>query len=288
MKRKKDEKTEETTIEIDEETLKRKKRKKLIIIISLIVFLIVIGLYIKPFFLITKKDRQINNENLNYLESKYGDSVNISFISKKKVWKYHICSKMTPYCVEVRYQNKKWKYPQGEGFVYTLLFMDEIVVVLNDNNIEYKTYGNNKNTLALPDNLILVIKKDNTDNLIRVIKKINNSSLINSLCVNSRDKCSGRFEINIFNANEYDLITNEIKETYDVSGYERFYQVLYDKEKNRFGKRLGENVVRHNINDDMFTCNIDLCNKYKYLAYRYVIGNHNYVDNTMIIEGIKK
>ena len=287
MKKKKDKKMEETTIEIDEETLKRKKKKNLIIIISLIVFLILIGFYIKPFLLITKKDRQINNENINYLESKYGNSVNISFISKKKVWKYHICSKITSYCVEVRYQNKKWQFPQGEGFVYTLLFMDEAVQILKENNIEYKAYSNNKNTLVLPDNLILVIRKENTNNLISAIKKINNSSLINSLCVNSKDKCTGKFEINIFNDSEYDYITNQIKENYDVSGYERFYQILYDKEENRFGKRLGENVVRHSINDDMFTCNDSSCNNYKYLAYRYVIGNHNQVGNTIIIEGIK-
>lgn len=288
MKKKNKETLEENIVEIDEEILKKKKKKKLIIIISLIICLLVIGFYIKPFLLITKKNRQINSENINYLKAKYGDTVNISFISKKKTWKYHICSKITPYCTEVRYQNKKWKYPQGEGFVYTLLFMDEAIQILKENNIEYKTYANNKNTLVLPDNFILVIKKDNNSNLINAIKKINNSNLIDSLCVNSKDKCTGKFEINIFNASEYDYITSEIKKDYDVIGYEAFYKILYDKEENRFGKRLGENVIRHNINDDMFTCNISLCDDYKYLAYRYVIGNHNQVGNTMIIEGIKE
>ena len=288
MKKKKDDTLEEASEEIDEETLKRKKKKKLIIIISLIIFLVILAFYAKPFLLITKKDKQINNENINYLKSKYGDNVNISFISKKKTWKYHICSKITPYCVEVRYQNKKWKYPHGEGFVYTLLFMDEAVQILKDNDIKYKTYTNNKNTLVLPDNLILIIKKDDTNNLINAIKRINNSNLINSLCVNSKDKCTGRFEINIFNASEYDYITSQIKEDYDIVGYEKFYQILYNKEENHFGKRLGENVMRNGINDGMFICNDPSCNNYKYLAYRYVIGNHNQVGNTMIIEGIKK
>ena len=288
MKDKKEEIKEEVNEETYEETLKRKKKKKYIIIISLVIFLIIVGIYIKPFFLFGKKNHQINNENLNYLKDKYGDNVNIRFISKKKDWKYQICSKTTPYCVEVKYRNKKWKYPQGEGFVYTLLFMDEAVKILSDNDIEYKTYGNNKNILTLPDNLILVIKKDDDRKLIDAIRQINNSRLIDSLCVNSNEKCTGRFEINIFNSNEYDLITSEIKRNYDIVGYEDFYKVLYDKEENRFGKRLGENIVRHGINNDMFACDISLCNDYKYLAYRYVIGNHNYVSNTMIVEGIKK
>jgi len=287
MKKKKVDKSEEISEEIDEEVLKKKKKKKLIIFISLIVFLVIFGFYAKPFLLITKKDKKTNDENINYLKSKYGDNVNINFISKKKVWKYHVCSKITPYCTEVRYKNNKWQYPYGEGFVYTLLFMDEAVQIFKENNIEYKAYGNNKNTLVLPDNFILVIKKDSTNNLINAIKRINNSSLISLLCVNSKDKCTGRFEINIFNTNEYDYIINKIKNDYDVSGYEDFYQILYDKEENRFGKRLGENVMRHNINDDMFICNDPSCNNYKYLAYRYVIGNHNQVGNTIIIEGIK-
>ena len=286
--KKKDEILEEEIQEVDKEELKKKKKKKIIIIIIVILALVGIGFYIKPFILITKKSRKTNDENISYLQSKYGENIKISFISKKKAWKYHICSNVTSYCVEVRYQNKKWKYPYGEGFIYTLLFMDEAVGILKDNNIEYKTYGNNKNTLELPSNLILVIKKDNQNSLISAIKRINDSSLISSLCVNSDDKCSGKFEIDIFNASEYDYITSKLKDNYDVLGYETFYQVLYDKVENRFGKKLGENILRHGINDDMFACNISLCSDYEYLAYRYVIGNHNYVGNTIIIEGIKK
>ena len=286
-KKKTEEEVVEVTEEIDQDELKKKKKKKRIIIVSLIIFLIIVGIYIKPFFLFSKKNRSINKENLNYLKEKYGDSVNIRFISKRKVWKYQVCSKITPYCAEIRYKNKKWKYPEGEGFIYTILFMDETVNILKNNNIEYKTYGNNKNILTLPDNLILVIKKDNTGDLIDAIKRINRSNYIDSLCVNSKEKCTGKFEINIFNAKEYDVITDAIKKEYDVTGYEDFYKVLYDKEENRFGKRLGENVVRNGINDYMFSCNDSTCNNYKYLAYRYVIGNHNHVGNTMIVEGIK-
>ena len=288
MKKKKNEEVaEEVVEEIDEAALKKKKKKKLIIIISLIIFLIIVIIYISPFFLITKKNRQINEENLTYLKDKYGDSVNIRFISKKKIWKYRICSKTTPYCTEIKYKKKKWKYPYGEGFIYTLLFMDEAAKILTDNDIEYKTYGNNENILKLPDNLILLIKKDDNGKLISAIKQINSSHLIDSLCVNSKEKCTGKFEINIFNASEYELITSLLKKSYDIKGYEDFYQALYDKEENRFGKRLGENVVRNGINDSMFECNDASCNNYKYLVYRYVIGNHNYVGNTMIVEGIK-
>ena len=287
MKKKKED-NETITEEIDEKELKKKKKKKLIIIISLLIFLVIVVIYIKPFFLITKKNRQNNMENLTYLKSKFGDSVDIRFYSKKRIWKYRICSKTTTFCAEARYKNKKWHYPQGEGFIYTVLFMDEATSILSDNNIEYKTYANNKNILTLPTNFILIIKKDDENKLINAIKQINRSNLIDSLCVNSKEKCNGKFEINIFNNEDYDLITSTLEKSYDVAGYEDFYQILYDKEENRFGKRLGENVVRHGINDDMFTCNDPLCNNYKHLAYRYVVGNHNYVGNTMIVEGIKK
>ena len=58
----KEEIKEEVNEEIDEETLKRKKKKKYIIIISLVIFLIIVGIYIKPFFLFGKKNHQINND----------------------------------------------------------------------------------------------------------------------------------------------------------------------------------------------------------------------------------
>ncbi len=272
--------------EIDEETLKKKKKRRLIILICLAILLLGIGFYISPFFLITGKNRQINNENINYLKDKFGDSVKISFVSKKKLWKYHICSQTTPYCAEVKYYNKKWTYPYGEGFIYTLLFMDQATNILKNNNIEYKEYANNENTLKLPSNLILIIKKDDTSKLVNAIREINNSNLINSLCVNQDDKCSGTFEINIFNSSEYDLIINKYKDYYGISGYKDFYQVIYESDENRFGKTLGNNIVRHNIGDGMFNCDIQECNNYKHIAYRYVIGNHNIIGNSIVLEGM--
>lgn len=287
MKKKKEKK------EIDNDNIEliRKKRKKRIIIILLLLIVVAIIVYIFPFFLITKKDKHLNNHNITYLNDKYGDNLKINFIVKRKKWKYKICSKETNFCANAFYdkKNNDWEYPNGEGFVYTVIFMDEIVGILDNDNIEYKTYTNNENTLTDPDKFILIIKKnDNYSSLVSAIKEINRSKTINLLCTNSDNKCNGQFEINIFNEKDYDLITNTLTKEYNVKGYEDFYKVLYDSDEFKFGKRLGQNIIRHNIDDGMFNCSDNECNSYKHLVYRYVIGNHNHVGNTIVIEGITK
>ncbi len=272
----------------ENEVKKPLNKKRLLLIILILVILILSGIYMYPFLLFGSNNKKRNDDNIKYLLDRYDNKLTVSFVSrKKKVWTYEVCAKNSSFCGEIKYK-KNWIYPLGEGFIYTLIFMDNAVDTLRRNNIEYTTYTNNKSVFTRPNNLILVIKKDNAASLVNAIKEINNDKVIGSLCSKIDDnKCTGRFEINIFNKDDYELITSSIKKSYGIDSYYKFYEILYEKEENRFGTRLGNNVVRHNIDNNMFSCNIPECNNYKYLAYRYVIGNHNMVNNTIIIEGIK-
>ncbi len=287
MKEKKKEVTEEVTLDPEEIEKKKKRKTRLIVFLILFFTLLVVAIwYTHPFFLIGKKNRLKNDENLKYLVDTYGETLRISFYTKKKkIWTYHLCSKKTPFCTDIKYNGKKWSYPKGENFIYTVLFMDEATDILDNNNINYTLYTDNETPLVLPNNFIVVVEKDDTSALINAITSIDQSSLISRLA--PEKKHGGKYEFNIFNKDDYKIITDSIKENYNVSGYEALYKILYDLDKNEFYAKLGNNIQRHYIDYTMFDCTADNCGEYKHIAYRYVIGNHKYVGNTMILEGIR-
>ena len=292
---------EETKLKNDDENVEEGKKKinvfKLLIIIgSVILTLAILFLIFKSSIIVSKNDLTMNDENVNYLTSKYGENVDISFVSKKKkkkysIWEYNVCSKTTGFCVKAKYsdKHKDWTFINGEGFMYALLFLDQSIDILNKNNISYKTYGNNKTPFDMADRFILVLKKDDDGALINAIKEMDGSSFINSLCTYNTDSstdCTGEIEIDIFNNEDYDLITKEVSNSYGISGYRDLYKVILEHDENKYDSKLGTNIERHPIGDNMFTCVNDDCTTYKHLAYRYVIGDHNQFKNTIIIEGL--
>ena len=292
---------DEKEVKIENENTENGKKKisirKLLIIIGSIILAIVILFFVfRSSIIISKKDLTMNDENVNYLTSKYGENIDVSFVSKKSnkkynIWEYNVCSKTTEFCVRAKYDDgyKEWTFNDGEGFMYALLFLDQAIDILNKNNISYKTYGNNKSPFDMASRFILVIKKDDDGSLINAIKEMDNSSLISSLCTYNADsssKCTGEIEIDIFNSDDYDMIVKKANNNYGISGYYELYKILLDNDSNKFDSRLGKNIERHPIGDNMFTCVNDDCGTYKHLTYRYVIGDHNQFKNTIIIEGL--
>ena len=281
-------------VNINDDNGKKKNKKLLfIIIISVVVMILFIVLFMifGPKYLVSNKDSHVNDENIKFLVDTYGNDVKVTFLDKKKnknnyIWTYRICGNKSLYCAEIKYDDKgkDWIYPKGETFINTLIFMEQSTSILDKNNISYKEYTDNKVKYDMPNTFILVIKKDNTNTLVDAIREIDNNNLIDKLCFD--DTCTGKFEISIFNSNDYDIITKKLSKSYGVNSYEDLYAVLYKNDKVVYGKKLGENIERHSIDNNMFNCTSDDCNSYKHLAYRYVIGNHNHVNNTMIVEGI--
>ena len=283
-----------------EEVLEGKKkisvRKLLIIIGSVILGLVAFYFIFRGSIIVSKNDLTINDENINYLTSKYGSDINISFVSKKNkkkynIWQYDVCSKVTEFCIRAKYDDKKkeWTFNNGEGFMYALLLLDQAVDILNRNNISYRTYGNNKTPFDMASRFILVIKKEDDGALINAIKEINGSGYINNLCTYTHDSsndCTGEIEIDIFNSEDFDVVTEKAGSNYGISGYYALYKIILEDDENKFDSRLGTNIERHEIGDNMFNCINDDCGTYKHLTYRYVIGDHNQYKNTIIIEGL--
>lgn len=271
-------------------------RKLLVIIVSIILVLVFLFFVFRSSIIVSKKDLTANDENVNYLTSKYGDNIDVIFMAKKNkkkynVWEYNVCSKITKFCVKAKYDDKfkDWTFNNGEGFMYALLFLDQAIEILNKNNIDYKTYGNNKTVFDTINKFILVIKKEDDGTLINAIKEMNESNYINMLCsynTDSSNKCTGEIEIDIFNSADYDIVTKKESSNYGVSGYYDLYKILLENDNNKYDSKLGNNIERHPIGDNMFTCLDDKCSTYKHLAYRYVIGDHNQFKNTIIIEGL--
>lgn len=276
----------ETKEENVEEIKKTSKKKKIIIIISIIFFLIVVAIYIILAIIYNKNNGTVASKDIEYLKSLYGEVGVTLTVKKNNTKNYHICSKKTIFCTDAQYneKTKQWHYPQGEGVAYSITFLDQFINTLKDNNISYYTYIDNNN---ISNNYILVIKKENEQNLINAIMTINNSDLIKSLCQYNRDsKCTGTFEINIFNSEDYDFIVKKHSKQYGINNYFDLYDILLKNDKTVYGESKGENIERNNINEKMFSCQDEDCIKHKHIAYRYVIGNHNYAGNTIIVEGI--
>lgn len=265
------------------------KKKKIIIIVAIVFFSIITVIYVILAIIYNKNNGQIDDKEVEYLKSLYGDlSINIEIV-KNDTKTYRLCSKKTPFCTTAKYnkKTKKWHYPQGQGFAYAITFMDQSIDVLEENNIAYYTYVDNNISHDISHNFMLVIKKEDEQNLINAIMRINNNDLIGSLCPSNREsKCTGEFEINIFNNEDYDLITKKHSKHYGVKNYFELYSILLKNDKVVYGNERGKNIERHNINENMFSCHDEDCIKCKHIAYRYVIGNHNHAGNTIIIEGI--
>lgn len=281
---------------VEEEKKKINIFKLCLIIGSVILVLIILFFIFRSSIIISKGDLTMNDENVNYLTSKYGENIDVSFVSKKSkkkdnIWEYNVCSKTTEFCVRAKYDDgyKEWTINNGEGFMYALLFLDQAIDILNKNNVSYKTYGNNKSPFDMASRFILVIKKDDDSSLINAIKEMDSINLISSLCTYNTDsssKCTGEIEIDIFNSDDFDMIAKNANNNYGVSGYYDLYKILLESDENKFDSRLGKNIERHPIGDNMFTCVNDDCGTYKHLTYRYVIGDHNQFKNTIIIEGL--
>lgn len=265
------------------------KKKKIIIIVTIIFLAIITVIYVILAIIYNKNNGQIDNKEVEYLKSLYGDiSINIESV-KNDTKTYHICSKKAPFCTNIKYneKTKNWHYPQGEGFAYAITFLDQAINVLEENNITYYTYVDNNIPNNASNSFILVIKKEDEQALINTIIRINNNDLIKLLCPSNRDsKCTGEFEINIFNSEDYNLIVKKHSKHYGIKNYFELYDILLKNDKVVYGNERGKNIERHNINENMFNCHDEDCTKCKHIAYRYVIGNHNHIGNTIIIEGI--
>lgn len=268
--------------------IKKHSKKKKIIIISIFLILIIAAVTL-VIIICSRNNEESKDENIKYLIDKYGN-INTNILSKKgnKIT-YRLCSKITPFCTIINYdkKNKKWHYPKGEGFTYTITFMDQVINELESNNIVYYTYVDNLSPHDISNNFILIIKKEKQESLVNAITKIDNNNLIPLLCPNSNDdNCTGKFEINIFNSEDFDTIIKKKSKHYGIKDYTELYQILQKNDNSNYGNKVGNNIERHNINYDMFNCNDEYCINSKHIAYRYVIGNHNYAQNTIIIEGI--
>ncbi len=271
----------------DEDNKKKKKKTIKIIIIGIVIFIIIGILMTLPNMLFSKDDIAKKNENIDYLVKNYGNDVSIYFLKKRKgLFNYRICSKKTVFCTIVKYneKKKKWMYPNGESQVNTILFMDQIVEILDNNGIKYVTYSDATVLHDIPNNYVLAVEKDDVLALTRAIISINESGLISSVC--SNEECNANYSISIFNKADYEIITSKVKQTDSIKNYADLYEILYKNDDAPYASRLGDNIERHNVGDGMFNCNDEDCNNHKHIAYRYVAGSHNYVDSTIIVEGI--
>lgn len=271
-----------------EENKKKAKKNKIIMLVLGILFIIIGALMVASSLLFSKKDKTGNDKNIDYLVKTYGENVTVSFLNKKKdTYTYKICSKKTPFCVAAKYNEKKdkWSYPNKESAVNVLLFTDYTVSVLDSSSIEYKTYVDTTVSHDIPNNLVIVIKKENEGALINAITTINNSNLIDKVCGDDGN-CNANYHIAIFNKDDYEVITGAINEHTGIKSYTDLYEILFRHDDETYGTRLGENIERHNIGGNMFSCSDEDCIKHKHIAYRYVPGNHNHVGSTIIVEGI--
>lgn len=272
-----------------EENKKKKKKAKLFLIIFGLLFFLIGIMYIISSLLFSKKDKIDNDKNIEYLTNTYGDNVKISFLNKRKnIYSYSICSKKTIYCVQVKYNelNNNWEYPNGESFVSAFLFMDQLVNILDKYNIDYKAFTDANTSHDIPNNFVLAIKKDDEASLINAIKSINDSNLIDNICGKDGDSCNANYHITIFNKDDYDIIVNKVKKQSIIKSYSDLYEILLKNDEVIYSSRLGENIERHSIDDNMFSCTDSDCNRHKHITYRYVPGNHNHVGSTIIVEGI--
>lgn len=271
-----------------EDNKKKAKKVKIVTLVLGILFVVIGALMIASSILFSKKDKKENDKNIDYLVKTYGENVTISFLNKKKqTYLYKICSKKTSFCVPAQYNEKKdkWSYPNKENSVSVLLFIDYAVGILDNNNVEYKTYIDTTISHDIPNNIVLVIKKDNEGALINAISNINGSNLIDKICGDDGN-CNANYHITIFNKADYEIITSTLNGKTAIKSYADLYEVLYNHDDTVYGSRLGKNIERHNIGTNMFSCSDDDCNNHKHIAYRYVAGNHNHVDSTIIVEGI--
>ena len=281
--------TEENVTDIlfEEDNKKQRKRRKIFLLVAGILFIVIGILMIWSSLLFSKKDTTKRDSNLDYLTKTYGEDVSIGFLKKNKdIFSYNICSKKTSFCAVAQYNEakKEWIYPNGESQVNVVLFMDKAVSVLENNNVNYATYTDATTSHDIQNNYVLVIEKDDVSALTRSIININESGLIVNIC--SSEECNANYHVSIFNKADYDIITSKVKQTDSIKNYADLYEILFKSDDDVYGTRLGENIERHNIGDGMFNCNDEDCNNHKHIAYRYVAGSHNYVDSTIIVEGI--